>query len=455
MVFLIMIMTISRIHQHFRFLTPARPALVVTLLAAAYAYMNPKFLASGNLTRTWPAKAILGMFAAACISVPLGISMGGSGRFIIEEYVKTIVFAFLVIAAIRNTRDLYTVMWAFVIGCGGLAYLSLFVFKMQRVSADGLLRIQNGYSYDSNDIACVAVTGLAIALLMMQVGKGRMKTLAIIIVIGLGATIAKTGSRGGFVGLLAFGAVLLVSLTTVPLAKRLMFLFVTAIALSIAAPPGYWDQMGTIFSPTEDYNWKSPTGRREVFKRGIGYMARNPATGIGIDNFPRAEGTISDRAIAQAADPNLPGIKWSVAHNSHLEVATEMGVVGFAFWLMLVLGGVFGITRLRRRLPKHWAKGTDEERLLYYSTLYIPVAFAAFIFNSSFVSFAYRDLVYALGAFCAGLIVCVDGKLKEAAMSARIPAAQAPPVRHRGPSTPGPVPGPSLRFPEPPAKPGI
>ena len=68
---------------------------------------------------------------------------------------KWIIFAFLVIAAIRNTQDLYTMIWSFVIACGALSYLSLFVFKMQKTSADGLLRIQNGYSYDSNDIATV------------------------------------------------------------------------------------------------------------------------------------------------------------------------------------------------------------------------------------------------------------------------------------------------------------
>ena len=103
---LVLIMTIARIHQHFHFRPPLRPALVLTMLAAAYAYMNPKLLATGSLTRTLPAKAILGMLFAAVFSVPFGISMGGSGRFILFEYVKTIVLAFLVIAAIRNIRGL-------------------------------------------------------------------------------------------------------------------------------------------------------------------------------------------------------------------------------------------------------------------------------------------------------------------------------------------------------------
>ena len=422
---LVLIMTISRIHQHFRFLTPLRPALVVTAAAAIYAYMNPKFLASGSLLRTWPAKAIMGMFAAACVSVPLGISMGGSGSFILYEYIKTMIFAFLLISALRNSQDLYTLVWAFVISCGALSYLSLFVFRMEKASADGLLRIQSGYSYDSNDIAMVAVSGLALSILMVQITKGKMKLIAFMIVLGLGGTIAKTGSRGGFLGLMAFGAAMLLMLKTVPVVKRILFLGATMIALVLFAPPGYWDQMNTIFAPTQDYNWTSPTGRKAVFDRGIQYMMRNPITGIGIDNFPRAEGTLSARAVAQSQDKSLAGIKWSAAHNSFLEVAAEMGLIGLYFFLGLIIGSITVSFRIRRKIPRSWVSGTTEERFLYLMTLYLPVSLITFSVSGFFVSFAYRDLIYVLGALTVGLIVAVENKLRENAIG-RLPSAGTP-----------------------------
>lgn len=445
---LVLIMTMSRIHQHFRFLTPLRPALLVTAAAAIYAYMNPKFLASGSLIRTWPAKAIIGMLIAACASVPLGISMGGSGSFILFEYIKTIIFAFLLIAALRNSRDLYTMVWAFVISCGALSYLSLFVFRMQKVSADGLLRIQNGYSYDSNDIAMVAVSGLALSVLMVQMTKGKMKMVALMIVLGLGGTIAKTGSRGGFLGLMAFGAALLLMLKTVPVAKRILFLGATMIALVVFAPPGYWDQMNTIFSPTEDYNWNSPTGRKAVFDRGIQYMMRNPLTGIGIDNFPRAEGTLSARAVAQAQDRSLAGIKWSAAHNSFLEVAAEMGVVGLYFFLGLIFGSIFISFKLRRKMPRSWVTGTAEERFLYLMTLYLPVSFITFSVSGFFVSFAYRDLIYVFGAFTVGLMLAVEQKLRDDART-RAGGELPPEIPQVVRKIDGPVTG--IRFPQSPS----
>ena len=48
------------------------------------------------------------------------------------------------------------------------------------------------------------------------------------------------------------------------------------------APPGYWDQMGTILEPTEDYNWSDPIGRRQIMIRGMGYIAQYPVFGLGV-----------------------------------------------------------------------------------------------------------------------------------------------------------------------------
>lgn len=407
LVALLMIITISRIHQHFGFLDPLRPALTLTILAGAYAYMNPRFLHPG-IFETRPAKLMVAMGVMACISVPFGMSMGASGRFVLEDFSKVLIFAFLVVAGIRFTRDLYTFVWAFVVSIGFLSYLSLFVFKMSEATSDGMSRIVNGYSYDANDIGTVAVVGLPLVLLALTTSTGKKKVVAAIILLGVGGTIAKTGSRGAFLGLIAVGIALLVMLKSVPVVKRLAFVAVTAVALAFFAPAGYWEQMNTLTSPKEDYNWTSPTGRREVFKRGVNYTIRHPFTGLGIENFARAEGTISDRAIAQARDPSLPGIKWSAAHNSFLQAAAELGIPGLIIFTSLVLIGVINPIRLRRSMPPGWIKGSSEERFLYLTSVYLPVSFIGFIAAGFFVSFAYMDLIYVLSAFNVGLTVALQ-----------------------------------------------
>jgi O-antigen ligase len=206
---------------------------------------------------------------------------------------------------------------------------------------------------------------------------------------------------------------MLVLMREVRLDKRIAFLLVVGLGLFIAAPQGYWEQMRTIFTPTADYNWTSPTGRKAVFQRGIGYMMTNPITGIGVDNFPRAEGLISERARERMA--GSAGIKWSAAHNSFLQAAAEMGIPGLVLFGGLVMGSAVSVLRLRRTLPRAWLKGRGEERFIYLATMYIPVALLGFAAAGVFVSFAYADLVYVLCAFAAGTIECARAKLNEGA----------------------------------------
>src|SRR5687767_13953352 len=56
--FLPMIITVSRIHQHWKLLGRLRPALVLAALTALYAYLNPRFIAPQGLLRTWPARLV-------------------------------------------------------------------------------------------------------------------------------------------------------------------------------------------------------------------------------------------------------------------------------------------------------------------------------------------------------------------------------------------------------------
>jgi O-antigen ligase len=408
---LLIVATISRIHQHFGPIAALRPVLLLVMLAGAYAYLHPRFLVQTGVLRTLPAKAMVALGAMACLSVPLAISIGNSGQFILQEYSKTLLLGLLVIAAIRNARDLYTLVWAFVLSVGALSYLSLFVFQMAR--AGSTMRIAGGYTYDANDIGTVAIVGMAMTLLVLQVSRGWQKGLAVGILLGAGATLAKTGSRGAFIGLLVIGAAMLVLMRQVRLDKRIAFLLVVALGLFIAAPQGYWEQMRTIFAPTADYNWTSPTGRKAVFERGIGYMMTNPVTGIGVDNFPRAEGLISARAREHMA--GSAGIKWSAAHNSFLQAAAEMGIPGLLLFGGLVFGSAAAVIRVRRTLPRAWLTGRGEERFIYLATMYLPVALIGFAAAGAFVSFAYADLVYVLCAFAAGTMECARAKLSDAA----------------------------------------
>jgi O-antigen ligase len=241
--------------------------------------------------------------------------------------------------------------------------------------------------------------------------------------IGIAAGISKSGSRGALVGLVALGAALLVLLVRVPLAKRVAAILVTAGALSVFSPPGYWQQMGTLLNPQADYNWDSVNGRRRVALRGIGYFEQHPLFGIGIDNFPKAECTISDKAQSYALNT---GIRCTPPHNSYIQALAELGIGGITLWLVFFPGAAVALVQLRMRLPRAWARGDPEEQYLYLATQYLAVAVIGFAFGAFFLTFAFTDITYYLIATIAGLYLAVDDKL------ARDRAAGRPTMNLRG-----------------------
>lgn len=448
--FLLIVVSVSRIHQQFPSLAVFRPALTLALLALGYAFLKPQLLSGDKWFRTWPARLVIAMGVMACLSVVFGISPGRAGKFVIDDYSKTLILCFLLMATIKGAQELYLYIWGYVIATGLLVWMSLFVFGMSKAGSNDIMRLSGGYKYDANDIAVVVLVGLGLSLLTFQTSKLRGKIVSLVILVGIGVTIAKTGSRGGFVGLMAEGLALLVCLHSVSIVKRVIFMGVTAGALALAAPPGYWQQMATIFSPKKDYNWDSYSGRRQLAKRGMGYMMMYPLFGIGVNNFPMAEGTISERAkTLRATDA---GIKWSVAHNSYLEAGAEMGIPGGLLWIILVPGGVIAMYRLSRKLPKSWAGGDPDEQFLYKAAMYVPVALTGFAASSFFVSFTYTDPIYILAAYMVGLHISVDRKLQRPSPGPvvvpgrrtrgggfQVPRGAPPPLPPAGPT--GPFPG--------------
>jgi O-antigen ligase len=395
------ILSISHLQGYLPALLALRPALLLVVFCAAYAFMNPSKLASGSLFRTWPAKVMLALGILACFSTLFGISMGRAGRFILEDYSKTLVAAFLLISSVRAAPDLRRLVWAVVLGGGVLAYLSIFVVGISKSSGTG--------AYDANDVGLIMVMTLPLALLLFQVSGPKARLAAAIAMILIGATISKSQSRGAFLGVLSIGVGLLFLLPGVSVVKRLTFVGVAAAAMAIAAPPGYWNSMQTVLDdPKSDYNYNAVNGRRMLAKRGMGYMLSHPLFGIGINNFPMAEGQISDKAKFHVRGT---GIRWAAAHNSFVQAGAELGVPGLLLFSSMILGGIVGLSRLRRRLPGTWLNGNPDDRFLYLASGYLPISLLGFAVAGFFVSFAWTDPFYILGALTAGLYACVEARL--------------------------------------------
>lgn len=399
LLFLLMLVSISRIHLYYPVVAKFRPALVVSGLAVLYAFINRPALVYAKALSVWPMRVIALLFVLACCSAPFGIALGASALFIIESYSKTILLALLLFLSVRNVRDLYTYVWAFVTSCAILCYFAVFVFTL--ATGDSLTaRLGELYTYDSNDLGVLLVIGLALTLLLLFVDRGVKRWLLILNLVGISVAMARSGSRGGLLGLIAVGIATFTLVNGFSATRRWVILTTGAVVLAVASPRGYWEQMATILAPQNDYNFTSIDGRTALIKRGIGYMVKYPVFGIGISNFPKAECTISSKV---AWRPTGEPLTCRAPHNSYVQAGAELGVPGLTVWACLVLGLVVAPLRLRRRFPRAWLKGTAAERFLYASVSFFPVATCGFAVTSFFVTFAFSDPIYIMAALYSAL----------------------------------------------------
>jgi O-antigen ligase len=223
------------------------------------------------------------------------------------------------------------------------------------------------------------------------------------------ATLALTGSRGAFLGAAALGTFMLFTLHEIQVWKRVGAVVAAIVILIVAAPRGYWSQMSTILDPSEDYNVTDVDGRVEIFKRGITYVAAHPVFGLGPENFGRAE---IANPVKRAMVRHDVGIRMVAPHNTYLQVAAELGLVGLMAWLYILGRGFFESYGLRKRLPKRWKVGTQEERFLYAAGYFFPISFLGFAVPSTFVSFAYSAPPFMLFAYYGAYIRLLDDRLK-------------------------------------------
>lgn len=404
------LLTIGGIHLYFLFLKPLRPALSLALCATIYAYLHPRQLSDGRALRTWPAKVVGALVALALMSIPFGLSIGQSGTYVIEEYSKVVLFWLLLTVAIRHERDLAFFMWAFVLAAAFMCWNAIFVVGVTEQFGSHSARLNDAGMgmYDPNDMGVILTIAIPLVLLLIRNAGWMAKLFGLLVLIAIGWTVALSGSRGSFVGMITVFTIILFALREVSVFRRLGAIVVIAGALFFAAPEGYWKQMGTMLEPSADYNLTDQDGRVKVWKRGVGYMVRYPVFGVGIGNFGRAEGTISEKA-KQTEDGM--GLIFTAAHNSFVQVGAEIGLAGLILWSSLSVGGIFAMISLRRRLPRSWATGTSEERFIHGATIYLPIALIGFVVTCSFVSFAFMDPIYILTAFMAGLYACVDRRL--------------------------------------------
>lgn len=391
---------VGRIHQLFPALEVLRPAIVTGGLAVLIYLLDRRETRRLRYLFVPTTKYLLAFLMWMVLSVPVSLWAGNSFGLVFDNFIKTVLMYLVIAGTVRGIRDVERLGVVYLLAA--VVYAGTVVSRFDL--GDGAAwRLGRLYYYDANDFATCAVTAMPFGLYVLHAGRRALsRVLAAVGLAVLALGFVYTGSRGGFIALVAVVGFIVLRYTRVPLRWRLSAIALVALMLLGTASDQYWEQMGTILSDV-DYNRTDESGRLQIWRRGVGYMLEYPIFGVGPNNFPVAEGTLSPFAERQQWGI---GVRWNAAHNTFLQVGAELGIPGLVLFVAIVASAFGALRRSARR------EGADA--VAGHGHLQLPQALTAsllgFLVGSSFLSLAYSEMLYTLLALAIGLDKVTPGR---------------------------------------------
>jgi O-antigen ligase len=381
-------------------------ALAVMLVTSLNGPRNPKWIKSRVLVFPFLLLAIM------IVGLPASLWTGRSFIFVTKDFAPTILLMLGVAVSVRESEDIEWLAFCHLIGA---SVYSMWSYLFVSVGSDG--RLAGGIHYDANDLALLLVSTLPFALYFLRPAVATWKRLFALGSLALYLEmIIKSGSRGGFLALIAVIVYIVLAFRFIPVRLRITAVSVAFLAIAVLGGARYWNMMQTITNPEDDYNMTSEIGRKAIWKRGVGYMITHPLLGVGVNDFEQAEGTLS--AISRQYAAAGRGLKWSTAHNSFVLIGAELGFGGLVLFVAMIGTSVSRLARIKG--GPGGDPGVNPEDTIFAQTLIASLI--GFCAAGFFVSAAYFSYLY----YIVGLVVAEDSlRRRRRARAARQPVVEA------------------------------
>jgi len=287
---------------------------------------------------TWALIAFFGWGVLTLLWAP----HSAAGITALSRYAPNILLLPIAYTAVRTRRDLALVLGAIVFGAVLAAS-----FGLLQPPESGLIEESSratGTVGDPNELAAFVLVGLALAA-GFALGRGHSP------LVRLGAALAVPLCAAGIFlslsrgGLVALGAVLIAGTV---FAGRWR-LAVTAILLAVAIGGAfYFTALAPLPARERISTANGGTGRSDLWKVGLRMVRTDPVGGVGVGNFPdvSADYVLQPGAITRADLIFSSAPK--VTHNTYLEIAAEMGLVGLLLFLSVVASSLACALRAAR-----------------------------------------------------------------------------------------------------------
>ncbi|CAG1064679.1 hypothetical protein BAC1_00244 [uncultured bacterium] len=327
--------------------------------------------------------------------------------YIIVDYLKLIVFYFVIIAAVKDEKDLRNFILAYIL------IMFLYVGKSSweffindrywfRMGIKRLMGIDVTYG-DPNYLAASIAYSLPFLWAMIKYKLESRPVRLLLWAYGVLALVAViyTGSRSGMVTVLLFMVLMWISGS-----KKMIGALILSAALFVSwstMPDDYQMRFLSIFDAEAGDKGAdlSAKGRIEGLKAGINIFTNKPLLGIGPGNFKYGWEKVEVGGSA---------------HNLYGQILGETGGAGFlAFFILVILIVKTHLSVIKRtgQLLKEKAAGLDERNLLFlrYASIASVQTIVLLLFNGNFGHNLYRYnylWVGAMGVLASYFIARLD-----------------------------------------------
>ena len=385
--------SVGRVHELFPALQVLRPAMLTGVFAIGLYFVGRDALRGSGRLNDPTTKCLMAFLFWMMLSVPGSLVPGNSFDLVFASFVKTAIMYVVIAGSVRGVRDVERLAVVYLISA--TVYAGVVLARFDLGSGD-TWRLGHLYYYDANDFATFAVSAMPFGLYLLHRGRRTLSRVFAAIALGmLTLAFVYTGSRGGFIALVAVGAFIVIRYRGIALRWRASATVLVAVVLLATASDQYWRQMSTILSDA-DYNRTEETGRLQIWQRGIGYMLEYPVFGVGPANFQAAEGMLSPHAERQQFGI---GVRWNAAHNSFVQVGAELGIPGLLLFLAIITSTFCAL----RRAAQNLRASRRPQRTAAELTQALTASLIGFLVGAFFLSLAYSEMFFTLVSLAVAL----------------------------------------------------
>ncbi len=317
--------------------------------------------------------------------MPLSINADDTWKELNELYLKVVLIFALLIGTLDSRERIYWMMRLTVLVGGGIAFDLLMKFdpgeRKLNLAKERVEGAVGGMFNNPNDLATHFGMLLPLAVVLFFVSKTPFRFVyAACAVVFMLATLV-TFSRGGLLAMVAVAGVMMWKFRKRHKAIPYVAGGLLAVVFFLGAPGGLGDRLWTIIKPNSD-GTGSAQERRDNLKRGVMQFIRHPLNGIGMGTF------------------HIIGIRERRAHNSYLEIATELGIFGLMAYLLLIFTPLKGLWRIEQATLNARDRLNFEN---YLMSVALQGTLVAYYVNSFFLSIQYLWFVYFPIAYAVAL----------------------------------------------------